>query len=88
VLSTGVTTVVDWSHAFSPDFARGNVQALLDSGLRFASGVSNVDIDGNNTLQIKAIGIVISTFETLPGGNTAVPARSDLPPLDGPAAER
>jgi 5-methylthioadenosine/S-adenosylhomocysteine deaminase len=36
VLSTGVTTVVDWSHAFNPDFARGNVQALLDSGLRFA----------------------------------------------------
>jgi 5-methylthioadenosine/S-adenosylhomocysteine deaminase len=36
VLSSGVTTVVDWSHAFSPDFVRGNVQALLDSGLRFA----------------------------------------------------
>jgi 5-methylthioadenosine/S-adenosylhomocysteine deaminase len=36
LLSTGVTTVVDWSHAFSPDFVRGNVQALLDSGLRFA----------------------------------------------------
>ena len=36
MLSTGVTTVVDWSHAFSHDFARGNVQALLDSGLRFA----------------------------------------------------
>ena len=36
MLSTGVTTVVDWSHAFNPDFARGNVQALLDSGLRFA----------------------------------------------------
>jgi 5-methylthioadenosine/S-adenosylhomocysteine deaminase len=30
LLSTGVTTVVDWCHAFSPDFARGNVQALLD----------------------------------------------------------
>src|SRR5215813_12929686 len=29
-------------------------------------GVSNVDIDGNNTLQIKAIGVFISTFETLP----------------------
>jgi len=29
-------------------------------------GVSNVDIDGNNALQIKAIGVVISTFETLP----------------------
>jgi hypothetical protein len=25
-----------------------------------------VDIDGNNTLQIKAIGVVISTFEPLP----------------------
>lgn len=36
LLAAGVTTVVDWSHAFSPDFARGNVQALLDSGLRFA----------------------------------------------------
>ena len=36
VLSAGVTTVVDWSHAFNPDFVRGNVQALLDSGLRFA----------------------------------------------------
>ena len=29
-------------------------------------GVSNVDIDGINALQIKAIGVVISTFETLP----------------------
>jgi len=29
-------------------------------------GVANVDIDGNNTLQIKFIGIAISTFETLP----------------------
>ena len=30
-------------------------------------GVSNVDIDGNNTLEIKSIGVAISTFETLPG---------------------
>ena len=29
-------------------------------------GVSNVDIDGNNAFQIKVIGVVISTFETLP----------------------
>jgi|SRR5499427_2228849 len=27
--------------------------------------VSNVDIDRNNTLQVKAIGVAISTFETL-----------------------
>jgi len=31
-----------------------------------SGGVSNVDIDGNNALYIKAIGVVISTFETLP----------------------
>jgi hypothetical protein len=31
-----------------------------------AGGVSNVDIAGKNTLQIKAIGVTISTFETLP----------------------
>ena len=28
--------------------------------------MSNVDRDGKNTLQIKAIGVVIATFETLP----------------------
>src|SRR6266849_2891529 len=35
-------------------------------GTQTAGGVSNVDIDGNNALQIKVIGVVISTFETLP----------------------
>jgi hypothetical protein len=29
-------------------------------------GVSNVDMDGNNALYIKAIQVFISTFETLP----------------------
>jgi hypothetical protein len=33
---------------------------------RGADGVSNVDMDGNNALQIKATRVVISTFETLP----------------------
>src|SRR5215467_3030272 len=36
LINTGVTTTVDWSHAFTPTFARGNIQALSDSGLRFA----------------------------------------------------
>jgi hypothetical protein len=37
------------------------------SGARTAGGgVSNVDIDGNNTIEIKAIEVAISTFETLP----------------------
>src|SRR6516165_7807335 len=34
-------------------------------------GVSNVDIDGNNALQIKGIGVVTSTFETLPVWHTS-----------------
>jgi hypothetical protein len=29
-------------------------------------GVSNVDIDGNNSLYINTIGAAISAFETLP----------------------
>lgn len=36
LITTGVTTTVDWSHAFTPTFVRGNIQALSDSGLRFA----------------------------------------------------
>lgn len=35
LISTGVTTTVDWSHAFTPEFVRGNIRALSDSGLRF-----------------------------------------------------
>lgn len=35
VISSGVTTVTDWSHAFNADFARGNLRALQDSRLRF-----------------------------------------------------
>jgi hypothetical protein len=35
-------------------------------GEQSGGGVSNVDIDGNNALQIKGIGVVTSTFETLP----------------------
>src|SRR5438093_13230068 len=42
--------------------------AKLTEILAMGGGVSNVDIDGNNTLQTKAIGVAISTFETLPTG--------------------
>jgi 5-methylthioadenosine/S-adenosylhomocysteine deaminase len=35
LIDTGVTTVVDWSHAMTPDFVRGSIQASCDSGLRF-----------------------------------------------------
>jgi 5-methylthioadenosine/S-adenosylhomocysteine deaminase len=36
LIATGVTTTVDFSHAFTPEFVRANIQALSDSGLRFA----------------------------------------------------
>jgi uncharacterized protein (UPF0261 family) len=36
------------------------------TGLFRGGGVSNVDRDGNNAWQSKAIGVVISTFETRP----------------------
>jgi 5-methylthioadenosine/S-adenosylhomocysteine deaminase len=35
LIDTGVTTTVEWSHAFTPEFVRGELQALTDSGLRF-----------------------------------------------------
>jgi 5-methylthioadenosine/S-adenosylhomocysteine deaminase len=35
LIATGVTTTVDWSHAFTPQFVRGNIRALSDSRLRF-----------------------------------------------------
>lgn len=35
LIGTGVTTVLDWSHAFNPAFVDGNLGALGDSGLRF-----------------------------------------------------
>ena len=38
-------------------------------------GVSNVDIDENNTLQIKSLGVAISTFETLLAWPAASSAR-------------
>jgi len=45
---------------------RARLGFLVPPGNPTVGGVSNVDIDGNNALQIKAIGVVISTFETLP----------------------
>lgn len=35
LINTGVTTVVDDSHSYNPEFVEGNIQALNESGLRF-----------------------------------------------------
>lgn len=37
LINSGVTTAVDFSHAFNPGFVRGNLRALNDSGIRYAS---------------------------------------------------
>src|SRR5438128_6144826 len=52
--------------------SKGQTALLESCPLKPEGGVSNVDINGNNTLQIKAIGVVISTFETLPPDGTCV----------------
>jgi len=43
LINTGVTTTVEWSHAFTPEFVRGDIQALTDSGLRFVFAYSGRD---------------------------------------------
>jgi 5-methylthioadenosine/S-adenosylhomocysteine deaminase len=43
-IATGVTTVVDFSHAFTPQFVQGNLEALRDSGLRYAFAYDSEDL--------------------------------------------
>ena len=40
LIDTGVTTVTDWSHSFNANFVKGNLDALNDSGLRYAFAMS------------------------------------------------
>ena len=40
LITTGVTTVVDWAHLFPPNLAKANVRALHESGLRFVFAYS------------------------------------------------
>src|SRR5215510_2590242 len=54
LINTGVTTVVDWSHAFNPDFVRGNLRALNDSGLRYAFAMIGTAADGSDIKAAKA----------------------------------
>ncbi len=35
IIATGVTTVLDWFHSYTPEFTAGNLRALEESGLRF-----------------------------------------------------
>ena len=58
-IGTPVGMARDSSMCQFPPPRRGKVDAS-------AGSVSNVDIDGNNTMQIKVLGAPISTFETLP----------------------
>ncbi len=47
IVSTGITTVTDWSHAFNFDFAKGGLRALDESKLRFIysyNGTTNTQL--------------------------------------------
>jgi 5-methylthioadenosine/S-adenosylhomocysteine deaminase len=82
LINTGVTTVVDWSHAFNPDFVRGNLRALNDSGLRYAFAMIGTAADGSDIKAAKAafidpnpLGMLQVAATPRPGavsGNTAV----------------
>jgi 5-methylthioadenosine/S-adenosylhomocysteine deaminase len=82
LINTGVTTVVDWSHAFNPDFVRGNLRALNDSGLRYAFAMVGTAADGSDIKVAKAEFIDPNPLGTLQvaarpragavSGNTAV----------------
>ena len=52
LIDTGVTTVVDWSPAWNAPFVQGNVQSLLESGLRFSYAyVARGDPEARQTVQ-------------------------------------
>src|SRR5262249_32891888 len=46
LIDTGVTTAVDFSHAFNPGFVRGNLRALTDSKMRFVFAMFGAQRDG------------------------------------------
>jgi 5-methylthioadenosine/S-adenosylhomocysteine deaminase len=79
LINTGVTTVVDWSHAFNPDFVRGNLRALNDSGLRYAFAMIGTAADGSDIKAAKAefidpnpLGTLQVAARPFPGGGTEV----------------
>ena len=53
------------------------IEAAKARAVRPWGGVSKVEIEGNNILYIKGIGVAISTFETLPGTVTRLWLRRD-----------
>lgn len=55
LINSGVTTVVDWSHAYNPEFVKGNVQALKDSGLRYVYTYYLTPEHNKNAVETKAI---------------------------------
>ncbi len=50
LITTGVTTVVDWAHMFPQNLAKANIRALEESGLRFVFAYSQPK-EGLDTLR-------------------------------------
>jgi 5-methylthioadenosine/S-adenosylhomocysteine deaminase len=55
LISTGVTTVVDWSHAFNAGFVDGNLRALNESGLRYVFAPDVTDFPDIKAVKAKLI---------------------------------
>src|SRR5262244_3859922 len=53
LIDTGVTTAVDFSHAFNPGFVRGNLRALTDSKMRFVFAMFGAQSDGSDIIAAK-----------------------------------
>jgi 5-methylthioadenosine/S-adenosylhomocysteine deaminase len=65
LIATGVTTVVDWSHAFNPGFVRGNLRALTDAQLRFVFAMFGAALDGADIRAAQAAFIAGNPLATL-----------------------
>jgi 5-methylthioadenosine/S-adenosylhomocysteine deaminase len=54
LINTGVTTVVDWNHAFNFGFARGSLRALNEFHLRYAFAMVPGTSGGSDLMALKA----------------------------------
>jgi 5-methylthioadenosine/S-adenosylhomocysteine deaminase len=79
LITTGVTTVADWSHAFNPAFVRGNLRALDDSGLRYVFVPWTTAATADDIRRLKAEWIDLRPRATLQLAAHPAPAlREDL----------
>ncbi len=78
LINTGVTTGVDWSHNFNPDFRRGNLRALNDSGMRYAIALFGANLDGSDIRDAKTEFIDGNPLATIQAASHPAPGFLEL----------